>query len=225
MADEEAAVLRHEHDPAAAHHFATLEQEHSANVLGMWIFLATEVMLFGGMFLAYTVYRATYPAAFEAAAVHQNLLAGSVNTAVLIISSLMMALAVRSAQIGSRWGLVIFLALTAMLGLVFLGIKGIEYYQHYQEGLAPGVRFTLTGADANAQALFFFLYFVMTGLHAIHMTIGVGLVTIVLLRALRSGAFVGREHYTPVDLLGLYWHFVDIVWLFLFALLYLIATH
>lgn len=225
MADEEIAAIRHRHDPAAAHHFETLEQEHSANVFGMWIFLATEVMLFGGMFLAYALYRATYPGAFETAATHQNLVAGSINTAVLIVSSLMMALAVRSAQIGSRRGLRIFLALTALFGVIFLGIKALEYYQHYQEGLVPGLRFTLTGAEANGAALFFFLYFVMTGLHAIHLTIGVGLVLIVMLRAWRSGAYAGVEHYTPVDLLGLYWHFIDIVWLFLFAVLYLIATH
>jgi cytochrome c oxidase subunit 3 len=190
----------------------------------MWIFLATEVMLFGGMFLAYTIYRATYPTAFDAAATHQNLLAGSINTFVLIISSLMMALAVRSAQVGDRRAVVRFLGLTALLGTVFLGIKFVEYYQHWQEGLVPGLHFLYSGPDPGGAALFFFLYFVMTGLHAIHLTIGVGLVLIVMLRA-RAGHYIGPAHYTPVDILGLYWHFVDVVWLFLFAILYLIAPH
>ncbi len=224
MSEQPLVAGAHEHDPAVAHHFETLEQEHSANVLGMWIFLATEVMLFGGMFLAYTIFRAAYPGAFDEASTHQNLLAGSINTAVLIISSLMMALAVRSAQIGSRRGLVGFLTLTALFGIVFLGIKGLEYYQHWQDGLVPGLNFSYSGPNPNAAAIFFFLYFMMTGLHAVHLTIGVILSLIVMLRA-RAGHFVGAAHYTPVDILGLYWHFVDVVWLFLFAILYLIASH
>lgn len=221
MDNQQVAVAHREHDPAVAHHFATLEQQHATNVLGMWVFLATEVMLFGGMFLAYTVYKSNYPAAFDQASLHQNLVAGSINTAILILSSLMMALAIRSAQISNLRGLVTFLALTAALGLMFLGIKGFEYYQHWVEHLVPGLRYDFPGPNANPAAIFFFLYFAMTGLHAVHLTIGVGLVLFVLARA-RRGRYLGA-YFTPIELLGLYWHFVDVIWLFLFAILYLIA--
>lgn len=206
--------------PTVGHHWESLEQQHDANVLGMWIFLATEVMLFGGMFLAYTVYKSVYPTTFSDATQHQNLLAGSINTCVLIVSSLAVALAVRSAQLGNRQRLVLFLLIGAALGTVFLGIKGLEYFQHWEEGLVPGVRYTYSGPDANHAALFFILYFMMTGVHAIHLSIGVLLVLIVAVRAWR-GQFL-RERYTGVELLGLYWHFVDVIWLFLFPLFYLL---
>jgi cytochrome c oxidase subunit III len=219
-AEGAAVVPPPEHSPVVAHHWSTLEQQHDANVLGMWVFLVTEVMLFGGMFLGYTVYKSIYSAAFAQASQHQNLLAGSINTCVLIVSSLMIALAVRSARLGDRRALVFFLILAAALGTLFLGIKGFEYYQHWDEGLAPGVRYTYAGPDANQAALFFFLYFVMTGLHAIHLSIGVVLVLIVAFRAWR-GHFL-RERYTGVEQLALYWHFVDIIWLFLFPLFYLL---
>lgn len=206
-----------------AHHFDTLEQQHEANVLGMWVFLMTEIMLFGGLFLSYTAYRTVYPEIFVEASRHQNVLLGTINTGVLIFSSLMMALAVRSARIGSRTPLVVFLLVTALFGTLFLGIKFLEYYQHYQEGLVPGIAYRYPGPHANQAALFFILYFVMTGIHAIHLTIGVGLVAVVAFRAWR-GRYLGKN-YTPVDLLGLYWHLVDIIWIFLFPLLYLIGLH
>lgn len=203
------------------HHFETWEQQHTTNLLGMWVFLATEVMFFGGMFLAYTVFRSIHPESFAAAAQHQNILAGSINTIVLIVSSLMMVLAVRAAQLGQRKVAVFFLLVTASLGLVFLGIKGLEYYQHWAEGLAPGVNYNYTRAlDANVQALFFWLYFAMTGVHAIHMLIGVVLVSIVAVRVSR-GSFL-RDRYTRAEQMGLYWHFVDVIWLFLFGLFYMI---
>ncbi len=223
LEDRPVVVPHHEHDPAVAHHFDDLEQQHDTNVLGMWVFLVTEVMLFGGMFLAYTAYHAAYPLAFDQASLHQNLVAGTINTCVLIISSLMMALAIRNAHLGNRRGLVLLLAITAVLGLVFLGIKGFEYYQHWEEHLVPGLNYAYTGPDADHAALFFFLYFAMTGTHAIHLTIGVVLVLIVMFRAMR-GAFLGEAHFTGVEVLGLYWHFVDVIWLFLFPLFYLIAV-
>ena len=177
------------------HHYETWEQQHTANLLGMWIFLATEVMFFGGMFLAYLVFRSLYPTAFADAAQHQNVLAGTINTIVLITSSLMMALAVRAAQLGQRKAFVLFLLATAALGVVFLGIKAFEYWQHWAEGLAPGINYVYARApDANVQALFFWLYFAMTGLHAVHMIIGVALVLIVAFRGWR-GSFL-RERYT-----------------------------
>ena len=160
-------------------------------------------------------------AAFEEASRHQNLLAGSINTGVLIVSSFMIAMAVHSAQVGHQRALVTFLLLGALLGIVFLGIKGLEYYQHYEEHLVPGITYDFPGPDANGAALFFFLYFVMTGLHAIHLTIGIGLVLILALRA-RHGHFL-KERYTGVEMVGLYWHFVDIIWIFLLPLFYLIA--
>jgi cytochrome c oxidase subunit III len=221
LAEQPIALAEHETSPAVAHHFDTLEQQHSANVLGMWIFLATEVMLFGGMFLAYTVYSAMYGPTFEEASKHQNLVAGTINTAVLLISSLMVVLAVRSAQLGQRRSVMRFLAIAIGLGILFLCIKGFEYYQHWQEGLVPGLNYTYDGPNPNQAALFFFLYFVMTGLHAIHMTIGVGILAFFWLRV-RHGHYL-VDYYTPVDIGGLYWHFVDIIWLFLFPLLYLIA--
>ncbi len=209
------------HEIGVDHHYETWEQQHSANLLGMWIFLGTELLFFGGMFLAYLIFRSIYADAFTAAAEHQNLLAGSVNTFVLIISSLMMVLAVRSAQLGNRKMFVLFLLATAALGTLFLGIKAFEYWQHINEGLAPGIRYDFGRADnASEQGLFFWLYFAMTGLHAIHMIIGIVLVLIVAARGW-AGAFM-RERYTRAEQMGLYWHFVDLIWLFLFGLFYVI---
>ena len=202
------------------HHFESWEQQHTSNLLGMWIFLATELMFFGGMFLAYIVFRAIYAEAFAAAAEHQNVVLGTINTLVLVMSSLMMVLAVRGAQLGQRKVLVFFMLATALLGTVFLGIKAVEYSQHINEGLAPGIRYDLSRAEAAPQGLFFWLYFVMTGLHAIHMIIGIGLVLIVAFRGWR-GSFL-RERYTRAEQMGLYWHFVDLIWLYLFGLFYVL---
>lgn len=212
--------MEQSHEVGVDHHYETWEQQHTSNLFGMWIFLATEVMFFGGMFLAYLIFRSIYPAGFAAAAEHQNVALGTVNTLVLVMSSLMMVLAVRGAQLGQRKVLVFFMLATAALGVVFLGIKAIEYTQHIHEGFAPGINYDLTRPDAAPEGLFFWLYFVMTGLHAIHMIIGIGLVLIVAFRGWR-GAFL-RERYTRVEQMGLYWHFVDLVWLYLFGLFYVI---
>lgn len=209
-----------EHRIGVDHHYENWEQQHTSHLLGMWIFLATELMFFGGLFLAYLIFRSIYPASFAAAAEHQNVLAGSINTFVLILSSFMMVLAVRGAQLGKRSSLVFFMLATAFLGAIFLGIKAFEYWQHINEGLAPGMNYDLSRPDAAGEGLFFWLYFVMTGLHAVHMIIGIGLVLIVAFRGLR-GSFL-RERYTRVEQMGLYWHFVDLIWLYLFGLFYII---
>ena len=212
------------HHPALQHHFDTLEQQQDASTLGMWIFLATEVMFFGGLFMAYTLYRTWYPDAWLAASHHLDVALGALNTAVLIGSSLTMALAVRQAQLGRRGGQVLFLALTMALGAVFLGVKAVEYSDKFAHALVPGPGFRFEDASVARQAqIFFSLYFAMTGMHAVHMIIGEGIMLYLLVRAWK-GHFTA-QYYTPVEIGGLYWHFVDIVWIFLFPLLYLVGHH
>ena len=200
--------------------FEDAQQQQEASTLGMWIFLATEILFFGAMFLGYTVYRAMYPQAFGEASRHLDIVLGSVNTAVLLCSSLTMALAVHAAQIGIRRMLVLFLVVTMLLGGLFLGIKFYEYYEKYGEGLIPGSQFTWSGSNPQHASLFFIFYFVMTGMHALHMLVGVGLMMTLITLARRNK--FSRIYYTPVEVGGLYWHFVDIVWVFLFPLLYLV---
>lgn len=214
-------VVADHHNPALGHHFETMEQQHDANILGMWLFLATEIMLFGALFAAYILFRMLYPDVFLAAGSHQNVTLGAINTGVLIGSSLTMALAVRSAQTSNRRTLLIFLGVTALLGAVFIGIKGVEYYEHWVEGLVPG--FNWTNPEPQEQ-LFFFLYFVMTGIHAIHIIIGITLILILVVRSRSSDRYIG-ESFLPIELMGLYWHFIDVVWVYLFPLLYLIGRH
>jgi cytochrome c oxidase subunit III len=206
-----------------AEQFDDLAQRHEAASLGMWAFLLTEIMFFGGLFLGYTVYRWAYPEAFTEASHHLDIWLGSVNTAVLIGSSLTMAFAVHSAQTGERRGLIRFLVLTILLGLVFLGIKGTEYLHKFEEHLVPGANFVYTGPQTHPVQLFFAFYFGMTGLHAFHMVVGIGLLGVLVWQA-RRGRF-SASYYAPVELIGLYWHFVDIVWIFLFPLLYLLGRH
>jgi cytochrome c oxidase subunit 3 len=204
-----------------AHQFDDAPQQHETATLGMWVFLATEVMFFGGLFTGYTIYRAVHPLAFAEASHHLNVWLGGINTGVLLTSSLTMALGVRCAQVGQRRGTVAFLIVTMLLGLAFLGIKGSEYHEKFVDHLVPGASFSFPGPLAHDAEMFFYLYFVMTGLHALHMIAGVGVVIAITVKAAR-----GRyrpDYYTPVEIAGLYWHFVDIVWIFLFPLLYLIG--
>jgi cytochrome c oxidase subunit 3 len=209
------------HSAALQHHFEDAEQQKDASTIGMWVFLLTEIMFFGGLFLAYFVYRQAYPAAFASASNKTNLLIGAANTTVLICSSLTMALAVHFAAVGKKQLLVLFLILTLLLGGTFLGVKGYEYYDKYVHHEIPGAHFDCEGCvDAGHTPLFFALYFGMTGLHASHMIVGAVLLIILIVRS-QKGAF-GPDYYTPIELFGLYWHFVDIVWIFLFPLLYLI---
>lgn len=208
---------------ALAHHFDTMEQQREAAWLGMWVFLVTEIMFFGGMFTAYIAYRAAYPNAFAEGSHHLNIVLGGINTAVLIGSSLTMALAVYGSQVGHRKMLIGFLMFTILLGLVFLVIKGFEYHHKYEEHLIPGHSFSFSGPRPQNAQLFFSLYFAMTGMHALHMIIGIGILTVLVVQATR-GRFT-PEYHSPIELTGLYWHFVDIIWIFLFPLLYLIDRY
>ena len=211
------------HDPRLQHHFDDPGQQHEAATLGMWLFLATELLFFGGLFAAYMIYRVWYPETFGDASRTLDITLGSVNTMVLITSSLSMAFAVRAAATGQRRQLLVLLVVTMALGVVFLGIKGVEYHQKFVEHHIPGFGFHFEGTAPERANLFFSLYFAMTGLHAAHMIIGLGLLTVMFVMAAR-GRFSVAWH-TPVELSGLYWHFVDIIWIFLFPLHYLVDRH
>ena len=212
----------HVHHPFLQHHFEDLGQQHEASTLGMWMFLTTEILFFGGVLMAYWVYRIMYPEAWAVGAAQQIWWLGAINTIVLIISSLTMALAVREAQLGRRMGTVTMLVLTLIFGSIFLGVKMYEYHKHFEEGLLIGRWFTWHEVPALAPKveLFMVFYWGMTGLHAIHMVIGAGLLIWMIIRAWKD--HFGPEYYGPVEVMGLYWHFVDIVWIFLFPFLYLI---
>jgi cytochrome c oxidase subunit 3 len=220
-------LASHEESLALRVQFDTAEQQKDASSLGMWAFLITEVMFFGGMFLAYSLYRSTYPHVFAVASSSLNVYIGAFNTVVLLCSSFTMVMAVRASQLGQRKAIIMFLILTLILGGAFLGIKGFEWHEKFVEHHIPGqTAFHLDGIPQEDQGhaqLFFSLYFAMTGLHALHMVIGVGLLLYLIFTA-RKGIYTA-EYNTPVDMIGLYWHFVDIVWIFLFPLLYLIDRH
>lgn len=215
--------MAHSGTGALAHQFDDPAQQFAASSLGMWAFIATEILFFGGLFAGYTVYRLSYPQAFAAASGHLDIVLGTVNTAVLIASSLTMALAIFSARFSSRRMVVLFLLVTLLLGTVFLGIKGAEYSHKFHEHLIPGAHFVFPGVHPRGVEIFFSFYFAMTGLHALHMVIGAALLAVLTVRAWR-GRF-SAEYYTPVEIVGLYWHFVDVIWIFLFPLLYLIGRH
>jgi cytochrome c oxidase subunit 3 len=211
------------HHPALAHHFEDLEQQHETSALGMWAFLVTEVMFFGGLFTAYAVYRWLYPEAWIEGGAELDVVLGTVNTAVLIGSSLTVVLAIHAAQNDNTSGIVRNLTLTILLGGAFLVIKAFEYGAKIEHHLVPGLLWDGHGLEHDATQVFFSLYFAMTGMHALHMVIGMGLLLWLLVKA-RRGAFT-PEHHAPLEVVGLYWHFVDIVWIFLFPLLYLIGRH
>jgi len=227
----------HEHGGAAtdhhassnlAHHFDNLEQQREAGSLGMWLFLVTEIMFFGGLFTGYIIYRTQNPQAFAIASSTLNWKLGALNTVVLIVSSLTMALAVYFAQMGSRRMQIIFLVATMLLGAVFLVVKGFEYADKFEHHHFPGLGFQWTdavpaGVSTHHIQMFYWIYFAMTGLHALHMIIGIGAMLFLIYYAYR-GRYT-PEYHAPVELTGLYWHFVDIVWIFLFPLLYLLGAH
>lgn len=213
----------HDHPVYLQHQFDDIEQQREAATLGMWVFLATEVLFFGGLFCVYTVYRSWYPQAFAVASHELVIWAGTTNTAVLITSSLTMALAVHSAQVGERRLLILFLLVTIALGCVFLGIKAFEYYTEWVEHHVPGLNYDFEARYYREAQIFYSLYFIMTGLHALHMIIGIGIMLFMLWWAVRG--VITPEYFNPIEISGLYWHFVDIVWIFLFPLLYLIGRH
>lgn len=206
-----------------AHQFDDLDQQREASTLGMWVFLVTEIMFFGGMFTGYTVYRTRYHDAWVEGSNHLDLMLGGINTAVLILSSLTMAMAVHSAQVNKRRLLIFFLVATLVLGFVFLGIKTIEYSHKFHDHLVPGPNFQFTGGHPQRVQLFYSFYFAMTGFHALHMVIGAGILVALVWMAHRRR--FTAEYYNPVENAGLYWHFVDIIWIFLFPLLYLVGHH
>jgi cytochrome c oxidase subunit 3 len=223
MPDGQAHAVHAMHHPRLQHHFDTLEQQKEASTFGMWIFLVTEIMFFGGLFCAYLIYRSAHAPAFAAASHELDVVLGTVNTAVLIGSSLTMAMGVWAAQTARRKATAGFLVATIALGGVFLGIKVVEYASKFHHHLVPGAHFRWPGAEAGAAEQFYSLYFAMTGLHALHMVIGIGVIAALLVPAWR-GRYDAAYH-NPVEVTGLYWHFVDIVWIFLFPLLYLIGRH
>jgi cytochrome c oxidase subunit III len=208
------------HHPALQHQFETMAQQQESATLGMWLFLVTEIMFFGGLFMAYLLYRVWYPVAWAEGSLELDILLGGINTVVLIGSSVTMVFAVRSAQLGRSKATVNWLLTTMLLGGVFLVIKGFEYAHKFEAGHVPGPNFHMEGPHAKQVEIFLSLYFAMTGLHALHMIIGFGLLSVIAWMASRKR--FSPEWYSPVEMAGLYWHFVDIVWIFLFPLLYLV---
>jgi cytochrome c oxidase subunit 3 len=220
----QASPATEHHNPALKHHFADMAQQKESVTLGMWLFLVTEIMFFGGMFAAYLVYRLLYYNAWVAGSQQMEIKLGALNTAVLICSSLTMVLAVHFAKENKKNLVVVFLLLTIVLGVAFLGVKAVEYHKHWVHHEVPGQYFAFehTGNyDPHQVQIFFSLYFAMTGMHAFHMIIGISLLSWLTMRALR-GDFTS-EYNSPVEMCGLYWHFVDVVWIYLFPLLYLIS--
>jgi cytochrome c oxidase subunit 3 len=199
-----------------------VDREHHAlaNHLGMWTFLATEILFFGGLFASYTIYRYTYPEAFRIGSEHLKFWIGTTNTGILLTSSLFVALADLSIEANARRAVRWYLVGAWLLGAAFIGLKGLEYYETYREHLVPGINFTYAGPNAPQVQLFMFHYFAMTALHAVHMLFG--LAAIAWLLWLNHRHRLGPERDQPVAIVGLYWHFVDCIWIFLYPLLYLI---
>ncbi len=221
-----------EHSSQLHHHFDDLAQQRECNSLGMWSFIVTEIMMFGGLFFTYSLYRWMFPVAFHEGSRHLDTWLGTTNTFVLLFSSLTMAMAVHAAALKDRGKLVTFLVITWLLGAAFLGIKAVEWTKDYHEGLVPALNWTFYNEEANLRKLavgttpqqvmmYFVVYFSMTGLHAIHMIVGL-LVVGWFIRMAMKGVFTNGNDQ-PVEIVGLYWHLVDIIWIFLFPLLYLVA--
>jgi cytochrome c oxidase subunit 3 len=199
--------------------FVDLRQQHDVAQLGMWVFIATEVLFFGGLILAYCVYRFDYPDGFASAARRTDIAIGATNTAILLTSSFLVAWAVTAARSGQGRPAGVLMSVAALLGVVFLFLKGIEYHSEYVEHLVPGLNFSVSGRNPAPIGLFFAFYFVATGLHALHVVIGIIVLAFIAIQADREH-YSGRYH-APITVAALYWHFVDVVWIFLFALIYL----
>lgn len=210
-----------DHDPRLQHHFATFEQQFDATKIGMWLFLATEVLLFGGLFVGFALQQAAHPQAFYEAHHHLDKTLGALNTVVLLFSSFTMVMAVHSAQTSQQKKLIRYLIVTLACAAIFLVVKFFEYQHKFHEGLLPGMYYSHKGDMVPNQFIFFSFYFMMTGLHGLHVIGGMVAITWILLRA-RKGVF-DSTYYGPVDLVGLYWHLVDLIWIYLFPLLYLIT--
>ncbi|HJT01947.1 MAG TPA: cytochrome c oxidase subunit 3 family protein [Terriglobales bacterium] len=219
MSDSSEALATHE----LRHHFENMEQQSGASSMGMWVFLITEIMFFGGMFMAYLAYRYEYFVAWQEGSQHMDFWIGTINTAVLICSSLTMVLAVLAIQQGRRRLTSIMLSATICFAIAFLVLKGVEYYGHWLAHEFPGSSFHFAGIDPRHVEMFFVLYFVMTGFHALHVLIGIGLVSTMLY--MNERGHFSADYHNPVENVGLYWHFVDLVWIYLYPLLYLIGHH
>jgi len=233
----------HEHPAYLRHHFVSVEQQQETASFGMWLFLLTEIMFFGGLFTAYLIYRNWYYPAFVAGSHTLDITLGAFNTLLLIVSSFTMAMGVWCAETGRKQGLILSLVLTLILGLGFLGVKTVEYKEKFELHHVPGASFdamsfvnvpldpktgkpkdvALPADMATHTEIYFSLYFAMTGMHALHMIIGIGILIFLIVRASQGAYSAG--HITTIENFGLYWHFVDIVWIFLFPLLYLISRH
>jgi len=212
------------HPLGLRHHFNNLDQQLEAGTMGMWVFLVTEIMFFGALFCSYAIYRSVYPEAWALGSHLNSSTLGASMTVVLLMSSLTMALGVRSAALGNQRVVILMLSLTIVLGLAFMGMKGFEYYHHFEDKLVPGYDFSgYHGAHAGPVQMFISFYFIMTAIHATHMVVGVGLLSVMIWMTSR-GRF-NRQYYAPLEITGLYWHFVDIIWIFLFPMLYLVDLH
>ena len=203
------------------HHFESAEQAYASSKLGLWLFLVTEIMLFGGLFVVYILFRALYPETFSVAHHELNRVMGAINTVVLICSSLTMAMAVDKTKQGQAKMANRYLFITLLCGATFMVVKFFEYKHKFHDGLLPGGFFTNTQLTDPHAPLFFSLYFMMTGLHGIHVLVGMGLMIWMVLR--NNKKEFGPGYYTPVEMTGLYWHLVDLIWIYLFPLLYLIG--
>jgi len=203
------------------HHFESAEQAFSSSKLGLWLFLVTEVLMFGGLFVMYIVLRTLYPAMFHEASHHLNKVMGATNTVVLIFSSFTMAMAINRIQFNKQKEAAIYLVITLLCACTFMVIKYFEYKHKFHDGLLPAAHFSFGEAHDPKMPLFFSLYFMMTGLHGSHVLVGMGLITWCLIKTLRGE--LNSDYFTPVELTGLFWHLVDLIWIYLFPLLYLIG--
>jgi cytochrome c oxidase subunit 3 len=217
--------MAHGQEHHFAHHFESAEHEFEASKEGMWLFLVTEVLMIGGLFVGYLLFRGMYLEDFKVAHKLLSVPLGATNTVVLLLSSLTMALAVTSSQLGDRKKTAMYLLFTILCGAAFCVVKYFEYSHKLHEGTLPAGFFTAKHALDVVKyphaPVFFSFYFAMTGIHALHVVIGMGLMTWLLLRNQR-GEF-SAAFFTPVELVGFYWHFVDLVWIYLFPLLYLVG--
>jgi len=209
------------HPTHLQHHFSEMAQQNDSAKLGMWIFLLTEILTFGGLFVAYAVYRAWNPDMFLMAHKALDVQMGALNTVVLILSSVTMALGIRAIQLDNPKQSVRFLVITIGFAVMFLVVKYFEYAHKFHVGQLPGKFYSYTGIEGTNPHIFFSIYFMMTGLHALHILIGIGLLSWVI-RKTRQNIF-SSQYYAPVENVGLFWHLVDMIWIFLFPLFYLIG--
>ena len=202
-----------------SHHFSNADQEFDSCKLGMWLFILTEFMLFGGLFVAYAVFRTWYPETFESGAEKLDWQMGAVNTVILITSSVTMAMAIRACQVNQKGKALALLIVTVLCGMGFLVVKYFEYHHKFELGILPGDYFSYMGAHMSNEHLYFSIYFLTTATHVLHVILGLLAILWVAFRTAKGEFY--EAYYTPVEMVGLYWHLVDLIWIFLFPLLYL----